>query len=238
LNRNKLAATALLISISLSAVGFAYAAWYDVVYIKGTVDMGSLTLAFDYIEPPLCSEFFLNRSTGKLDPGEYLGKDVGYCEAWYSEEFMDEHTLKKGYKQLNIYVENAYPQYYVFTTFKLHNIGEIPINIARFDITGEKYDKDGNLIYKLLWFDPNGDYIGELWEDFNGNGMVDPDVDLLVMNLEITNKLPYQIDPCFTNKAQIDIDFKQDAEECHTYYLHVTVWGIQWNKDSSHLPTP
>jgi hypothetical protein len=237
LNRNKLAATALLISISLSAVGFAYAAWYDVVYIKGTVDMGSLTLAFDWVEPPLCDEFYFDE-LGQLQPGEYLGKDVGNCSAWYSEPFTDEHTLKPGYKQLNIYVENAYPQFVVHTTFKLHNIGEIPIDIARYDITGEKYDKDGNLIYDLLWYDPDGDYIGELWEDVDGDGVVDPDVDLLVINLEITNALPFQIDPCRTNKAQIDFDFKQDAEECHTYYLHVKVWGIQWNKDSTHLPPP
>jgi len=230
MKNKKLATIPLVMAIVLSVFGFVYASWKDTVYIEGTVEMGSLTLAFDYVEPADCDEYWFNHTSGALVPGEYLGKDVGECDAYYEDEIEDEHTGKKGYKTLIINVTNAYPQYYVHTTFKLHNIGLIPIDICKYTITGEKRNSTTMAkVYDLLWHDPDGDWIGELWEDVNGNGVVDAG-DLLVINLEITNALPYQIDPCNTNKAEIDMDFKQDAEECHVYTIHVTVVGVQWNK--------
>ena len=228
MKNKKLAAIPLLIAIALSVFGFVYAHWSDMVYIEGTVKMGSLTLAFDHVEPPDCDEYYWNDTYNKL-PGEYLGKDVGNCSAWYSGYVYDEHSEKWGWKTLNILVENAYPQYIVHTTFKLHNIGTIPIDICNYTITGEKRNATGAVVYDLLWYDPDGDWIGSLYEDVNGNGVVDAG-DLEVINLEITNAIPYQIDPCDTNKAEIDLEFKQNAEECHTYTIHVTVVGIQWNK--------
>jgi hypothetical protein len=218
--------------ISISVVGIAFAHWSDMVTIKGTLDMGSLTLAFDYVEPPLCEEYYLDPITGILVPGEWKDKDVGSIECYYKDYIEDVHTLKEGWKTLVIEVDNAYPQYIVHTTFKLHNIGTVPINVCGYVITGEKRDSTtGAVIYDLLWYDPDGDYIGELYEDVNGNGVVDTGgPDLLVINLEVTNAVPYQVDPCDTNKAQIDLDFKQEAEECHTYTIHVSVLGVQWNK--------
>jgi len=225
----------LMIMLALSISGVAFSAWSDYVRIEGTVKMGSLTLAFDYEEPPLCQEYYRDPETGRLVPGEWLGKDVGSAEAWYDDLIVDPHSGKMGWKTLYIEVTNAYPQYIVNTTFKLHNIGTIPLDVVAYEISGEKRDKEGTVIYKLLWYDPDGDYIGSLWEDVNGNGRVDRG-DLEVINLEITNGLPYQIDNCRTNKAEIDMDFKQDAEECHTYTIHVTVVGIQWNKASEYGP--
>lgn len=230
MKNKKLAAIPLLIAIALSIFGFAYAAWIDTVYIEGTVHMGSLTLAFDYVEPPLCQEYYKDPVTSALVEGEWLGKEVGDASCHYDDLITDVHSEKEGYKKLIIEVTNAYPQYIVHTTFKLHNIGTIPIDIAKYEITGEKRDDTGAVVYDLLWYDLDEDYIGSLYEDVNGNGVVDAG-DLEVINLEITNALPYQIDPCNTNKAEIDLDFKQDAEECHTYTIHVTVIGIQWNKE-------
>lgn len=219
----------LALALVLGMTGAAFATWSDTVQIEGTVDMGSLTLAFDFVEPPLCQEYYRDPDTGALVPGEWLGKEVGDVDCWFDDYIEDVHSGKPGYKTLYILVTNAYPQYIVHTTFKLHNIGTIPLDITEYIITGEKRDKDGNLIYNLLWYDPDGDWIGELWEDVNGNGVVDAG-DLEVINLEITNALPYQIDPCSTNKAEIDMEFKQDAEECHTYTIHVDIVAIQWNK--------
>jgi len=219
----------LMLMLTLGISGVAFAHWSDMVYIEGTVEMGGLTLAFDYVEPPLCQEYYRNPDTGALVPGEWLGKEVGDVNCWYDDLVEDVHSEKLGYKTLYIEVNNAYPQYIVHTTFKLHNIGTIPIGIVEYIITGEKRDSTGAVIYDLLWYDPDGDWIGSLWEDVNGNGIVD-EGDLEVINLEITNQLPYQIDPCNTNKAEIDMEFKQDAEECHIYTVHVTVVGTQWNK--------
>jgi len=198
----------LALGIALSLTGAAFAHWSDTVQIEGTAEMGSLTLAFDFVEPPACDEYYLNPDTGALVEGEWLGKEVGDCDAWYEDLIDDVHSLKKGYKTLIIEVDNAYPQYIVHTTFKLHNIGTIPFDITEYIITGEKRDSTGAVIYNLLWHDPDGDYIGSLYEDVDGSGNVTGG-DLEVINLEITNALPYQIDPCRTNKAEIDLDFKQ-----------------------------
>jgi len=221
----------LAVTLALALTGAGFAHWSDTVQIEGTVHMGSATLAFDFVEPAVCDEYYRDPDTGALVPGEWLGKEVGDCDAWFDDLIEDVHSGKKGYKKLWIVVTNAYPQYIVHTTFKLHNIGTVPLVIMEYIITGEKRDSTGAVIYNLLWYDPDGNWIGELWEDVNGNGVVDTGgPDLKVINLEITDALPYQIDPCNTNKAEIDLDFKQDAEECHTYAIDVVINAIQWNK--------
>jgi len=230
----------LLLIVLLSTLGVAYSAWRDTVVIEGTVKMGSLTLAFDWEEPPECHEYYRDPLTGKLIKGEYGGKDVGSCDAWYEDEIQDPHTGKKGFKRLVISITNAYPHYIVHTTFLLHNIGTIPLCVKGYNITGEKRDSTGAKVYDLLWYDPDGDYIGSLYEDVNGNGVVD-DGDIEVINLEITNEVGwrYQIDPCRTHKAEMDLEFKQEAEECHTYIITVEVIAIQWNKvEEEEPPSP
>ena len=230
MNARKASILSLMLVIILSVVGIVYAHWSDLVTIEGTINMGSLTLSFDWEEPPNCIEYWMNDT--QLVEGEYLNKSVGDCSCWFEDVIQDPHTGKLGYKKLVILVNNAYPQYYVHTTFKLHNIGTIPLSLVAFNITGEKRNATGHKIYNLLWYDPNGDHIGSLWEDVNNNSIVDTDVDIEVINLEITNQLPYQIDPCHTHKCEIDLDFKQDAEECHTYFIYVEVISVQWNKAS------
>lgn len=224
--KKNLAAAALLISIALSAFGYAFAHWSDTIAIEGTVEMGSLTLAFDWDEPPFCVEFHRNE-TGQLVPGEFLGKDVGKCSAWRSENVTDEHTGKKGYKKIHVLIENAYPQYIVHTIFVLHNIGTIPINVAKYEITGAKYNSTGDKIHDLLW---DGKTPGGLYEDRNDNGVLDGE-DVEVINIRLQDSLPYQLDPCNTNKQEMDLDFKQEAQECHTYMFTVEIYGIQWNKE-------
>jgi len=217
----------LVIALSLTGAGFAH--WSDAAKIRGTMQMNSLTLAFDWVEPPTCQEYWFDAEAGKLVLGEYLGKDVGNCTASYSDNVTDVHTNKPGYKTLNIEVNNAYPQYYVYTVFKLHNIGTVPLNIVAYNISGEKRDDTGAVVYDLLWHDPEGDWIGSLWEDVDRSGNVTAG-DLEVINLELVDALPFQIDPCKTEKQEIDIDFKQAAEECHSYTIHVDIIAIQWNK--------
>jgi hypothetical protein len=39
-----------------------------------------------------------------------------------------------------------------------------------------------------------------------------------------------QMEPCNAYDVSIDIDFKQEAEECHTYEFYVEMVAIQWNK--------
>lgn len=220
----------LALALVLGMTGAAFATWQDEVQIEGTVEMGSLTLAFDFVEPPICQEGYYD-AAGVIVWGEYLDKEVASCDAWYDDYIEDVHSLKEGYKKLVIEINNAYPSYVANTVFKLHNIGTIPLNVDHYVVSGEKRDKDGNFVYNLLWYDPDGDGTGSLWEDVNGNDVVDTaGPDLEVINMALENALPYQLDPCFDNKQEIDLHFKQAAEECHTYTIHVTIVAIQWNK--------
>ncbi len=231
MEKKRLAALLLLVAIGLSALGYVYAAWTDIIYIAGYVEMGSLTLAFDWFEPPICLEYHEDPDTGVLVLGEWLGKDVANCYAEYNpDSYVDDpHTEKWGYKEMNIFVYNAYPQLWVNTVFIVHNIGTVPIMLADFEIVGIKTDSDGNWVYDLLWYDPDHDGEGGIYEDVNGNGLVD-DLDVEVINLRVVNGFPIQLDPCNTNKMEIDMHFKQEAQECHHYFLTVHIIGIQWNK--------
>jgi len=228
MNRNKLVAICLMMAISLSMIGYAYAAWTDLVTIKGTVAMGSLTLAWDDFEPPLATEWHVDPVTGSLVVGEYLDKDIAYAEAYWDldSEVYDEHSDKYGYKSFWILVENAYPQLYVRTTYVLHNIGTIPVMVYGLEITGVKEDHTGAFVCDVI-YDPA---LMGVFEDYNGNGVKDPEENV-VINMEWVNGVfPYQLEPCTINKGEFDMDFKQEAQECHTYILHVRVLGVQWNK--------
>jgi len=237
MKNKKLAAIPLLIAITLSIFGFVYAIWSDMVYIDGTAKMGSLTLAFSTAEEPACEEYYPNPDPGGFPEflkGEVGGKDVGYCNASYSGLFQDVHSEKWGYSTLDILVQRAYPQYRVHTTFILHNIGTIPFYVYGIELTGEKKNATGTVIHDLLldwWIDPvTGNFVGEIYEDVDGSGDISLG-DILVINVELKNEeFPTQIDPCKDDKMEIDLDFKQEAEECHTYTLHFKVLAVQWNK--------
>ena len=228
----KIAAMGLLIAIMLSIFGVVYAHWSDMATIDGVVEMGSLTLAFDDVEPPICTELYENPNPPPLLlEGEWEDKEVGDVDCWYEDYFQDVHSLKWGYRTLIIEVTKAYPQYYVHTTSILHNIGTIPLFLYGIAFEGEKRDYTGAVIYDLLWYDPDGDLIGEIWEDVDDNGEVDPAVDILVINLKVQNQeFPLQIDPCNKEKMEVDMDFKQEAEQCHTYTIRIKLLAVQWNK--------
>jgi len=242
MEKKKLAAISLIIAIALSTFGFVYAAWRDYVTIGGTVNMGSLTLAFSTRESPTCTEYNLNPNPPPdWVEGEIEGKDVGSCNAYYDPQslIVDEHTGKEGYERLIIEVENAYPGYAVHTTFIIHNIGTVPIMVYGIGFSGEKRDSEGTLVYNLIavsWIEGGNKIVGEIYEDVDGSGDVSKG-DILVINFTVINhKFPFQLDPCHENKMELDIDFKQEAEECHTYLLYFELLGIQWNKLGEVLP--
>lgn len=226
----KTVAVPLVLIMVLSTLGIAYAAWTDQVYIMGEANMGSLTLAFDTVEPPICIEFHWRPEYGEeIRVGEYLGKEVADCDAHYEEQVYDYHTDKYGWKILFIDITNAYPSLHVRTTFKLHNIGTIPLSIFEYEFEGGKYDSAGNLVYDIL-FERIGPEEYMLYEDVNDNGVVDPD-DIAVIWASIPFLTQYpQIEPCETYKTELDFHFLQESEQCHNYRITVTVNAIQWNK--------
>jgi hypothetical protein len=234
MQNKKIAALALIIAIALSAFGFVYAHWSDLVTITGTVDMGSVTLAFSTAEDPTCAEYYVNPNPPpELVLGEWEDKEVGSCNVYYSELITDVHTGKEGFKVLNIEIDNAYPQYRVHTTYIVHNIGTVPLYVYGLELTGEKKDSDGNVIYDLIMtstINAEDQIVGEIYEDVDGSGTVTAG-DILVINVLVKNiAFPLQLEPSSSDKEEIDLDFKQEAEECHTYALHFSLLAVQWNK--------
>jgi len=217
MKNKKFAAVPLLIAIALSLFGFVYAHWSDYVKIEGTVHMGSLTLAFDPTEFLDC-----------IDIEEVTGdKDIGSCDIYYNltSYIYDEHTGKYGYKILVFNITNAYPQYEVhFTTVTIHNIGTIPIIISDFIVS----DPTGELRWKWEVPPPTSPAKGFFWKDFDGDGVYDLGEE--IMNVLIKNFVGEQLEPCEAKKGEVDIDFKQPAEECHTYHFEIEIKGVQWNK--------
>jgi len=195
-----------LILITLSMTGVAFAHWSDEIYVEGTVEMGSCTLAFDWFEPPICTEFHEEYPGGPLVIGELCGKDVGHTECWYEDVIEDPHTEKWGYETMVVEIHNAYPCYRVHCVFVVRNIGTIPITIMGYTAT----DPDG-----MLTWDPDL----EALVDDEGNP---------VIHIWHTNLVGEQIDPCNTEKAEFDFHIAQDAEECHTYRFEIELVYNQW----------
>jgi len=241
MENKKIAAIMLLIAIVLSAFGIVYAHWSDTATINGEIHMGTLTLAYSIYEAPSCEEYYHNPTPPpNWIKGEAEGKNVGSCSAHYEDLITDVHSGKQGYKTLVIDIENAYPQYAVHTTFIAHNIGTVPLFLYGISLVGEKKNSTGDHIYNLIMntsLDKDGHIAGDIWEDVDDDGVITPGVDILVMNVLLVNTLfPLQLDPCHSEKMEIDIDFKQEAEMCHTYILTFQLLAVQWNKLSEVYP--
>jgi len=238
----KIMGTLVILIIALSIAGIVYAHWSDTATINGEIKMGTLTLAYDIYEAPSCAEYYYNTTPPHIPEwiaGEAEGKNVASANAHYEDLMTDVHTGKPGYKTLVIAIDNAYPQYAVHTTFIAHNIGTVPLFIYGISLVGEKKDHTGAHIYDLVMntsIDSNGHVAGDIWEDVDDSGTVSAG-DILVMNLLLVDTLyPLQIDPCHSEKQEIDIDFKQEAEMCHTYTLTFSLLAVQWNKLSEVFP--
>lgn len=225
----KNAAIPLILAVILSTLGLAFAAWTDQVVVTGTAKMGTVTLAFDYVEPPDIRKMYFDRELGQLVEGEYLGKEVASASASYDDYVMDTHTDKDGYKKLIITVNNAYPCLHVFTTYKLHNIGTIPVMVYEYIVYAEKYSSEtGEKKCDLVMIpQPSDEFL--LFEDYNGNGVQDEGENTVIW-MRMTNSLPVQIDPCFSDKREFDLHFLQPAQQCHIYKIFIEINAIQWNK--------
>ncbi len=221
----KLTGIPILAIIMLSIAGFVYAHWTDIIYINGTVEMGTCTIVFSRHpnDPePIVEEYWWDGDlTHPVIIGEPKGKDVGFTDAWYDEYLIDEKSLcddNWGWRQLLITVNNAYPGYFPHVIFTVHCIGTVPV-----DVNLRIYDPDGILTWNEIPRGPT-DYwwLKGYFTDPDGNE---------VMNIDILNgrNPPFQLDPCQSEKAEIDIHIKQTAQECHTYKFVVEIYGVEYD---------
>jgi hypothetical protein len=241
MENKKIAAIALIIAITLSASGLIYAHWTDTATINGNIQMGSLTLAYSAIEGPSAVPYYYDEASGMWKTGQAGGKNVASCSADFEVPITDSHTGKPGYKLMNITIDNAYPQFGVFTTFKVHNIGTVPLCLYGVSFTGEKKTSGGTHVYNLVmdyWYNTSlGNFEGKIYEDVDNSGNVTAGDKLIMYFLISDTSFPLQIDPCHYEKLEIDIEFKEDAEQCHAYTLLFQLWAVQWNKVNEVWPS-
>ena len=200
-----------LLMIALSVAGFAYATWSDSVQIEGTVEMGELI--FGILDNSV--------TTWDNEPGLPVPKDVADCWAVLDDfETSVHHEPPETVAHvMYITVDNAYPQYEQWIKFALKNAGTIPVHIIEVTITG--YDETD---MEVLTYDPVA------------GGFVDP-VQGLIINFDFYKQATLdpvepcqQIDPCTEEWVEIYMDFKEEAEPCHTYTFKIYIEAVQWNK--------
>ncbi len=198
-----------LVMIALSASGFTYAQWNDMITVNSIMSFGTENMGF--VEPLSSREYHEDAITGELILGEYLGKDVGKCLCEYQELKTDIETGKEGYKKLVITLGNAYPGYTVCCNFTLEDIGSLPIHITN-----------------LLISDPSG----ILAWDSDNNALVNSDGDSIITIILndglICSALQPSDDPntpIIDNQAEFEIliHIMQHAQECTEYAFEVQI---------------
>lgn len=223
--------------IALSLVGATYAAWWDVIVIKGTANTGEFAVGIlEVVNVVESTNGYWEEVEGwRLDyipewqTGPYVAKPwVADTFVWLSDEELvecvcedqDPITIWHG---MNIYIDNAYPQYdaHIFYTYK--NAGTIPAQFVGSELEGLVADPEspynGDWVYdseKWVWHgylernDGQG-YAAEIYAIFYG-----PE--------------DGQLEPCNTHNGEIHIKFLQTAEECEIYNFGVMFKFVQWNK--------
>jgi len=210
--------------VALGMTGVAVAAWTDTVQIEGTVKMGELIVGF------LDGSVEWYETTNGVPEERFIPPKPWVANA--TVELSDFETSVHhdppqtvGHK-MTIDINNAYPQWDLHIDFDLKNAGTIPATLV--DIAGggrdETDDEDLILTDGWEWDGEIGAWVidAEVWDE-SGH---------LIMNLYVEAYVPrdLQLEPCTEYPVHIDLDFKQTAEECHTYTFWAEFVFVQWNK--------
>jgi hypothetical protein len=210
--------------VALAMTGVAVSRWTDNVKIEGTVHMGELIVGF------LDNSVTWYETTNGVPETEFDHPKPWVCDA--TVQLSDFRTsvhhvppVTVGHK-MTIDINNAYPQWDLHIDFVLKNAGTIPATLV--DCMGEGRDvtdeEDLILTDDWKWDATLGAWVidGEVWDE-SGH---------LIMNLHVEAHVPedLQLEPCNNYPVHIDLDFKQTAEECHTYTFWAEFVFVQWNK--------
>ena len=201
----KLAALFIVSIMALSGTGFAYACWYDYLYINGDVYTGEINWEFTsvaYLDPDYdIPDYHCNPG---FEGGTFWPdvKDVG----WAYAEVTDTHTI-------TLELNNVYPCYFNMLSLYMHVKGTIPVRIQSVTFESD-YDsvtiEDGTPIFDL---DLNGDTYSdiEFWwkDDFFGD----------------------QYHPCeYVEEISFWLHIMQPAPEDAELSFTVTLTAVQWNE--------
>jgi hypothetical protein len=211
--KRKVMAMFLVSLMAVSLLGVAYAHWDDTVQIEGTVHMGEFIVGILDIK-------MIGDNEDTFDPP----KEVAECYVELLEPETSVHHVptETVYKVMLVTTENAYPNYINYIKFNLKNAGTIPAHIKTVTITA--YDETDAQDLAVVEVAP-GHY-----------DIVDPVVGAII-NLWLYKQetgAPLesnQLEPCTAEPVDLVIEFKQEAEECHTYTYKIEIYAIQWNKN-------
>jgi hypothetical protein len=126
--------------LAFGALGIAYAAWAQPLYIDGTVNMGYI--AAEYVE------FY--------QPGDAYSSTTGQISDSGAVIENSEYTLAD---TLTINVDNAYPTFNQIVEFKIQNNGTVPFYLADLkpsDITVR--DPWGNVVTNVIQITDSGTF--------------------------------------------------------------------------------
>jgi len=227
----KIMATFAIMMFALSIAGFAYAHWTDVIYIEGTVEMGELLVGWYDTTPYLLT--WTETTNGGTEQKPWV------CDAVITldtpETSVHHVPPETVYKYMRITVDNAYPQWDCHIQAWLKNAGTIPAKVNP-DFSISMWDQKDNepLEFRLdsYYWDGIGWHIEGAVVDNGDDNIFGTADDVDIINFLMFFDVPYdwQIEPCTAWSVWIGIDFKQEAEECHTYTFLIDIESIQWNK--------
>jgi len=225
--------------MALSIFGFVYSAWYDYVYIEGTVHMGELIVGilsdpddpYKYIE---VVETTNGVPEEEFEPAKPWVANTTVTLEDFETSVHHEPQQTVAHTMI-ITVDNAYPQYDVHIKGILKNAGTIPAKLNDCGFKGYDETDDEELRYTGEW---TWDAVYEYWvfkgeiQDNGPDDVWDTEDDLVIINLYVVVFAPEdtQLEPCHEYPFEIHFDFKQEAEECHTYIFEAWFEFIQWNK--------
>jgi len=232
--------------VALSLVGIAFAGWTDQVTIEGVAEMGEFIVgilvpddgdAFEVMETtngyPEEGPAPQQEEPGGFTPKPWVANTYVYLDDFRTSVHHDPPQTVAHY--MNIFVENAYPQYDAHVWFMLKNAGTIPAHIrCIFGYATVESSLDG-VPRDLVMTEEGWEYDGVSW--VNSGTLYDPErlVDVILWKLVLTvpigqDPTAVQLEPCNEYPAEIHFEFTQDAEECHVYKWGFLVDAIQWNK--------
>jgi hypothetical protein len=232
----KIMATFAIVLIALSMAGFAYAHWSDTVKIEGTVNMGELIVGILKDAYGLDKDYIKTETTngGPEEKPTTCDATITMSEEQTSVHHDPTVTV---YHKMTAEINNAYPQWDLHLEFKIKNAGTIPAIVKPAVITGRDTKDGEDLTFNVIsatWV--GGDHYEIVMEivDPNAGGydVLENPIPAPIINIKISlwEPLDEQLEPCHDYPVHIDLDFKQEAEECHTYTFSVVWEFIQWNK--------
>lgn len=254
LKSKSLMATFAIVLVALSTVGFAYSAWKDSVKISATANMGEFIVGIltnplpaNWTEPVVVEETTNGwpeagpapgpLQEGGFDPKPWVANTTVTLDCYRTSVHHDPVQTVAHY--MYIYVDNAYPQYDAHIKFLLKNAGTIPAHIRCLFVnaTVETETEDPR---PLVLVENGWAYVSGQW--VNSGSLFDPEIGTNgadVINWYLVLEIPrdpdhpedVQLEPCNHYPAEIHFDFKQEAEECHTYRFKFVIDAIQWNMD-------